>query len=405
MAAADADADRTRDLARHWTLDPEVVQLNHGSFGACPRAVLDVQHDLRARLEREPSRFFNREAPVLFAEARAALGAFIGASPGDLAFVPNVTSALNAVLRSLPLEPGGELLVTDHEYNASRNVLDFVAAERGCHTVVAALPFPVAGPEAVHHAVMSRVTPRTRLVLLDHVTSQTALALPIEGLVRELEARGIPVLVDGAHAPGMLPLDVAGIGATWYAGNCHKWLCAPKGVGFLWVRRDHREGVRPAVISHGANAPVPRDQRFRAEFDWMGTCDPTAALCVPAAIDFLGGLLPGGWDEVRRRNRALALEGRRIVAEALGVAPPSPDAMIGSMASLPVPDSERFGAPDAPSALVLDPLHDALFREHGIEVPILTCPGHPGRLLRLSAHLYNRRSDYERLASALRALL
>jgi len=398
-------AERADRFSQHWTLDPAITYLNHGSFGACPRSVLAVQQALRDQLEREPARFFNREAPPLLAAAREALAAFLNAPLAGLAFVPNVTTAINSVLRSIPLTAGSELLVTDHEYNATRNVLEYVAAERGCRVVVAQVPFPIAGPEAVVEAVLARVTPRTRLAVLDHVTSQTALVFPIAELVRELEARGIDVLVDGAHAPGMIDVDIAALAPAYYAANCHKWLCAPKGVGFLWAREDRRRDVRPAVISHGANAPVPVALRYGIEFFWTGTDDPTPALALPAALRFLDGLVPGGFAALRARNRALALAGRRLVAEALGVALPCPDAMIGAMASLPATALPGLPAPKSVSALELDPLHDALFREHAIEVPVLTCPAHPGRLLRLSAQAYNEIGDYERLAAALSALM
>jgi isopenicillin-N epimerase len=393
------------ELARHWTLDPDVTYLNHGSFGACPRPVLAAQQALRDQLEREPARFFQRDAPLLLLGALNELARFVGAPVGGLAFVPNVTTAINSVLRSVPLPAGAELLVTDHEYNATRNVLEYVAAERGCRVVVAEIPFPIAGPEAVLEAVLARVSARTRLAVIDHVTSQTALVFPIAELVRELEARGVDVLVDGAHAPGMVDLDIGALAPAYYAANCHKWLCAPKGVGFLWVREDRRRDVRPAVISHGANAPVPIERRYAVEFLWTGTLDSTPALAVPAALRFLGELLPGGWDALRAHNRALALAGRGLVADALGIRLPCPDEMIGAMASLPVPALPRFGASSATSALSLDPLQDALFRDHRIEAPVLTCPAHPGRLLRISAQAYNTLGDYERLAAALRELM
>ena len=395
------------ELRRHWLLEDETVFLNHGSFGACPRPVLEAQARLRERMEREPARFFTREAPRLLAAAREALGAFVGADADDLAFVPNVTTALNSVLRSFPLAPGDELLLTDHEYNATRNAALLYAQERGAQLRMARVPFPFAagsGPEAVVAAVLEAVGPRTRLAVLDHVTSSTGLVFPIERLVAELRGRGVETLVDGAHAPGMLALDLRALGAAFYGANCHKWLCAPKGAGFLWVRRDQRERVHPAITSHGANAPpLPGRDRFRAEFDWMGTDDPTPALCVPDALAFLAAVVPGGAAEVRERNRVLALEARRIIAAALGCALPCPDAMIGSLASLPVPSAPGLPAEAPRSALDLDPLHEALFRR-GLEVPIVSCPAHPGRLLRVSAALYNERSDYERLAAALRAL-
>jgi isopenicillin-N epimerase len=393
------------DLSRHWTLDPEITFLNHGSFGACPSPVLDAQRRVREQMEREPVRFLTREAPLLLGEAREALGQFIGASPEDLAFVPNATTGLNAVLRSLSLAAGDELLVTDHEYNASRNALEYVAAHHGAHVVVIPIPFPIAGVDRIIEAVLRGVTSKTRLALLDHVTSQTALVLPIRKLICELEARGIRVLVDGAHAPGMLDLDIDALAPSYYTGNCHKWICAPKGAGFLWVREDRREGVRPAVISHGANAPVARSERFRAEFDWMGTTDPSAALAVPDAIRFLGALLPGGWKEIRAHNHALVLEGRRLLADALKVELPCPDEMIGSMAAVPLPASSRFPVAEDAHAFELNPLHDALFREHRIEVPLLLDPAGKTRLVRVSAQLYNTRGDYESLAEALLTLL
>ena len=395
-------------LRRHWLLEDGVVFLNHGSFGACPRPVLEAQSRLREQMEREPVRFFTREAPALLRAAREALGGFVGADPDDLAFVPNATAALNAVLRSYPFAPGDEVLVSDHEYNATLNAAEHAARERGARVVVARIPFPmgeVGGAEVVLEAVLARVGPRTRLAVLDHVTSPTGLVFPIGRLARELDARGVELLVDGAHAPGMLDLDLRALGAAYYAGNCHKWLCAPKGAGFLYARRELQARVRPAVTSHGANAPVAAgNARFRAEFDWTGTDDPTPALCVPEALRFLASLVPGGWPEIRTRNRALALEARRILAGALGTPLPCPDALLGSLASIPVPDTGRFPPVVATSALASDPLHEEL-RRRALQAPVVCCPAHPGRLLRVSAALYNERSDYERLAQALGEIL
>jgi isopenicillin-N epimerase len=389
-------------VAQLWALDPQVVFLNHGSFGACPLPVLEAQRRLRDRMEAEPVRFFTRDLEGLLDAARAALAAFIGVDPPDLAFVPNATAGVNAVLRSIRLEPGDELLVTDHAYNACRNALDFAAAERRARVVVAPVPFPLGSADEVVEAVLGRVSARTRLALLDHVTSPTGLVLPIERLVRALAADGVDTLVDGAHAPGMLPLDVSGVGAAYYAGNCHKWLCAPKGAGFLHVRRDRQAGVRPITISHGANSRRADRSRFLLEFDWTGTLDPTAYLCVPEAIRLMGSLLPGGWPALMARNRALALEARSILGRALGVPPPCPDAMIGALAALPLPD----GGTELVEPLHLpDPLQDALLDRFGIEVPLAAWPAPPKRLVRVSAQLYNSAPQYERLAAALRELL
>lgn len=390
-----------RELKRRWDLDPEIVFLNHGSFGACPRAVLQLQSELRAQMEREPVRFFVRELPPLLDAARAEVAAFVGADPDDLAFVRNATEGVSGVLRSLELAPGDELVVTDHGYNACTNAVRYVASRTGARVVVAAVPFPIAGPDDVLAAVLAAVGPRTRLVLVDHVTSPTGIVLPVAAIVAAVQARGIDVLVDGAHAPGMLPLDVAKIGAAYYTGNFHKWVCAPKGAAMLHVRRDRQQGLHPAVISHGYGAPSARS-RFQVEFDWTGTADPTPWLCVPAALREVGGMVPGGWPEVQARNHALVREGRAIVAEALGVAPPAPEDMLGSLASLIAPPG-RDEPPASP--LYCDPLQDALLLRHRIEVPIPPWPAPPRRLLRISAALYNERDDYLALARALRAEL
>ncbi len=384
-------------LADVWTLDPSVAFLNHGSFGACPRPVLEAQTRWRTRMERQPVQFLARDLEGLLDDARAALAAFVGAAPADLAFVPNATAGVNAVLRSLPLAPGDELLTTDHAYNACRNALEFVAGRAGARVVVARVPFPLADAGEVSSAILDAVTSRTRLALVDHVTSPTGLVFPIAAIVRALAARGVDTLVDGAHAPGMVDLDVASIGAAYYTGNCHKWLCAPKGAGFLWVRRDRQPGVRPLAISHGATVPRTDRSRFLLEFDWTGSLDPTAWLCVPDALDTVGGLLPGGWPAVRATNRELALDARRLLCDALRVAPPCPEDMIGSLATVPLPDQSDGGV--APFAS--DPLADRLLVRHRIEVPVSAWPAPPRRVLRISAQLYNTRAQYERLAGAL----
>ncbi len=378
----------TSPLARHWSIAQDLVFLNHGSFGACPTAILEEQQRWRARLERNPMEFMVRDIDALLAEARRALGAFVGAEPDDLAFVPNATTGVNAVFRSLDFKPGDEILTTDHAYAACKNALDYVAGRSGAKVLVAQVPFPIAAPEQATQAILRAVTDRTRLALVDHVTSPTGLVFPIERIVRELSARGVETMVDGAHAPGMVPLDVRSIGAAYYTGNCHKWLCAPKGAAFLWVRPDHQERVRPVVISHGAVPPAGRP-RFRAEFDWVGTDDLTAYLCVPAAIAFLGALLPGGWPELMRTNRERALEARKIIGEAIGVGPAAPDEMMGSLATIPLPDGP------APA------LQEELWKRHRIEVPVVSFPSPPRRQVRISSQAYNDLEQYRLLASVL----
>jgi len=374
----------TQDFRALWCLDPSIAYLNHGSYGACPRAVLERQRSLQLEMEREPVDFLSRELPGRLQSARSALARFVGAETADLVFVPNATTAVNAVLRSLEFAPGDEVLATSHTYAACRNALDHVASRTGARVVTAPLPFPVRSDDELIAAVMACVSPRTRLALLDHVTSPTALVLPIARLVRELRALDIETLVDGAHAPGMVPLALGELGAAYYTGNAHKWLCAPKGAAFLHVRSDRQRELHPTVISHGYGAGL------QAEFDWIGTFDPSAWLCVPAAIDYLGTLLPGGWPKLMAINRGLALEARADLCESLGIDPPCPESMIGSMASVVLP---RAASGAAASRLEGDALA-GWFRDRGVETWLSR---RPFNLLRVSAQLYNSIAQVHRL--------
>lgn len=380
------------EIRSQFVLDPSVIFLNHGSFGACPRPVLELQAELRGRMEREPVHFFTAELEPLLDEARAAVAGFLGAEPADLGFVRNATTGVNAVLSSLRLSPGDELLVSDHGYNACSNAARRWAERSSARVVIASIPFPVPSEQAVVDAVLAAASPRTKLALIDHVTSPTGLVLPVARIVAALAGRGIDTLVDGAHAPGMLPLDLRALGAAYYTGNLHKWCCAPKGAGFLFVRRDRQEGLHPAVTSHGANATRRDRSRFLLEFDWVGTDDYTPVLCAPAALRFLGRVFPGGWPELMRRNRALALEARRKLAAALAVPLPCPDELIGTLAALPLPDGEVT-------------LQARLYERHRIQVPIVPWPAAPHRLVRVSAQIYNRIDEYQQLGRALRTEL
>ena len=385
-----------------WRLDPAVTFLNHGSYGACPEAVLASQRTWRDRLESEPVRFMERILPDALADARDRVAAFLGADPAGLAFVSNATSGVNTVLRSLRFEPGDELLATDHEYNATLNALAAIAERDGARVVVARIPVPIDDPSQAFDAILAAVTPRTRLALVSHITSPTALVLPIERIVAGLESRGVDTLVDAAHAPGMVPVDLDALGAAYWTGNGHKWLCGPKGSAVLWVRADRRDRIHPLVISHGANEPLEGRERFRLEFDWTGTGDPTPALALADAIDWMAAQDPGGWPAIMAANHALAMAGRDHLATTLGVAPIAPDAMTGSMAALSLPGSRDEAASRA--------LQRDLTDLDGIQVPIMPWPVRAARqtddapsvtLLRISAQRYNERADYERLAEAL----
>ncbi len=383
-----------------FALDPAIVFLNHGSFGACPHEVLAAQSELRARLEAEPVRFFMRELPCLLDAAREEAARFVGARPEDFVFVRNATAGVNAVVASARLEPGDELLTTSHAYAACRYALDYYAGRVGARVVVADVPFPIGGPDEAIVPILESVTERTRLALVDHVTSPTGIVFPIERIAEELEARGVRVIVDGAHAPGMVPLDVVSIGASFYTANFHKWVCAPKGAAMLWVRPDRREGLHPNVISHGYGFTGDKSA-LHAEFDWCGTDDPTSWLAVPTAIRTMSGMLEGGFAALRERNRALALDARRILANALAIDAPVPEAMIGALVALPLPaEVEGVGG-----HVESDPLQAALFDRFGIEVPVFLFPRPGRRCIRVSAQIYNERADVESLAGALVELL
>ena len=401
-----------RRLADEWGLDPDVTMLNHGAFGACPRPVLRRQQELREQLERRPVQFFMRQMQPLLDESRQTLARAIGADTDNVVFVRNATTGINAVLRSLPLRPGDELLVTDHGYNACNNVVDFVAERAGANVVTAPIALPIRSPGQVVDAVLDRVTERTRLAVIDHITSPTAVVFPIEQIARQLDQRGVDLLVDGAHGLGMVPLELAEAGMAYYAGNCHKWLCAPKGAGFLYVRPDRQAGLQPAVISHGYNMARPGHTRMQDAFDWPATDDPTPWLCVGEAIRFIERIgvvtqSDSGLQGQMRRNRQLVLAGRQTLCDELGLEPVCGEEMIGSMAALRLPDDPP-GADVLDTTVAISPIHRmqvSLFEQFGIEVPIFHWPSAPQKLLRISAQAYNHPADYRRLSDALQGLL
>ena len=363
-----------RAARSEWDLDPDFLTVNHGSFGATPLCVRAEQDLWRARMERQPTRFMARLPPLL-REAADALGAFLGAQGRDIAFVDNATTGCNAVLRSLPLAAGGEVLVLDHVYNAVRNTVRFVTERAGAVMTVATLPFPATTEDAAVAAITRALTARTKLAVIDHITSASALVLPIGRIVAACHAAGVAVLVDGAHAPGQIDLDLTAIGADWYTGNCHKWLCAPKGSAFLWTAPGRQSGLHPTVISHGL------DQGYLSEFDWTGTRDPTAILAIPAALAFHERM---GGAALRARNTALAAEGAALVARRLNTEAGVTGPMAGAMGLVRVPWSG-----DALSLRMR--LLDA-----GTDAPVHAIDG--ANWLRLSAFAYNDIDDYAQLA-------
>jgi isopenicillin-N epimerase len=386
-----------------WRFDPGLTFLNHGTFGACPEPVIAAQRALVDELERSPIQFLDRDFERHLDAARRDVAAFLGADPEGLVVIPNATTGVSTVLRSLRLRPGDELLTTDHEYNATLNALQAAADDARARVVRVPIPLPIRHPQEVVEAVLGAVTQRTRLAMISHVTSPTGLVFPIEAIVRELDRLGVDALVDAAHAPGMVPVDIGTLGAAYWTGNGHKWLCGPKGTAVVHVREDRRDGIRPLVTSHGRNDPRTDRPRLWREFDWFGTHDSTAFLALPVALRVIGSLDPGGWAELMANNRAMVLQARERIQAALGVEPLASDEMIGSMAAIRLPTLRSDAEADA--------LNLALYRDDRIEVPIMGWPVAGARaratdppqafLVRISAQRYNEPVDFGRLAHAL----
>ena len=380
MSGSPGDSARART---EWPLDPAVAYLNHGGYGVAPNAVLARQAEWRRRIETNPMHFMTRELAPLWRQAAAALAAHLGARGDDLVFLANATAGSNAVLRSLDFAPGDEMLLTSLAYGAIAKAVRHVAAVSGASVVTAEIPLPLTDEAAIAAAVAARLGPRTRLVVLDHIASASALVLPVAELTRLAHQAGARVLIDGAHAPGQVPLDLPATGADWYVGNCHKWLMAARGCGFLWAPEASQPELRPLAISHGYGAG------FLAEFDWTGTIDPTPFLCVPDGIACHTRL---GGPELMARNRRLALEAARLLAARWGTALGGPPDSFAAMVTvrLPLPDATV----DAAIAL-----ERRLAAEHRIEMAIMAQAG--ALWARVAAQAYNQLGDYERLAAVL----
>ncbi|NJK63025.1 MAG: aminotransferase class V-fold PLP-dependent enzyme [Synechococcaceae cyanobacterium SM2_3_1] len=375
---------------QHWCLDPECIFLNHGSFGATPRVVLEAQHQWQQRLEAQPVRFMAKELAHRLRDAAATLATFVGAAPEDLVFVENATTGVNTVLRSLDWQPQDEIVATNHGYRAVQHSLHYLCQRTGAQLVEAPIPFPLAHPQEVIAAVAAALNPRTRLVVLDHIASSSALILPLQEIIEASHNQGIPVLVDGAHAPGMIPLDLQDLGADWYTGNAHKWLSAPKGCAFLWTHPQHQHQIHPLTISHGYGGG------YVTEFDWTGTRDPSAWLAIPTVLEFWQ---QWGWEAVRTYNQTLVQQAGELLAAVLGCDLPAPASMIGAMLTLPLPLSCWQDEAQTTLLTSATELHDWLWEQHQIEVPVF--PFLDRLWIRISAQIYNHLPEYVKLADCL----
>lgn len=377
-------------LAEQFLLRPGMAFLNHGSFGACPRPVFDVYQGWQRELEAQPVEFLGRRIPGLLADARAALGAYVGAPADDLAFVPNATHGVNIVARSLSLGPGDEVLATDHEYGAVDRTWRFVCGKVGAQYVNQPIALPLRDPAEVVEQLWAGVTPRTRVIVVSHISSPTALIFPVAEICARARAAGIITVIDGAHAPGQIDLDMRQIGADFYTGNCHKWLCAPKGAGFLYARPEMQDQLEPLVVSWGYEAISPGRSRFVDYFGWTGTSDPAAYLSVPAAIAFQR---EHTWPAVRAACHRLLLEASQRLTELTGLEPISPDTADWwvQLRALPLPPCD------------MHEVKARLWDEFQVEVPIVEWGGR--QFVRVSVQAYNGPADIDRLVGALGEIL
>jgi isopenicillin-N epimerase len=371
-----------------FLLRDDVVFLNHGSFGACPRPVFEEYQRWQLELERQPVAFFGQRTNHM-PEARAALAALVGCARDDLVFVPNATTGVSAVARSLPLQPGDEILSTDHEYGACDRAWEFACRRSGARYVKTAVPLPISSREEIVDAVWRGVTPRTRVLFLSHITSPTALIFPVEELVRRAREAGIWTVIDGAHAVGQLDLSLDALGVDFYAGNCHKWLCAPKGSGFLYARKELQPLLAPPTTSWGRAVDAEHPNPFVDEFEWQGTRDLAPYLAVPAAIAYQR---ERDWPTVRRACHEEARWVRRRILDLYGLPPLTPDSdqFFMQMVAIPLPPCDNAA------------VKQRLLLEHNIEIPVMKWQERC--LVRVSVQGYVTRRDLETLVSALESL-
>lgn len=373
-----------------FLLDPAITFLNHGSFGAVPAKVMDAQERWRRTIESRPIEMLGRRVRSLIAPSKEAVGRLLGCAPAEIGFVTNATEAINGVLGSLSFQPGDELLTTNHVYNAVRQAMRFTAARWHATYREIEIPLPCASAHSVAARVLDAISPSTRLLVIDHVTSPTALVFPVEPIVAACRARGVHVIVDGAHAPGMLPLDLTALDADAYAANLHKWLFVPKGCGILRTSAAWRSRVHPVVVSHFYG------EGFEQEFDWQGTRDVSAWIVAADALAFVEQI---GVERLRDHNHRLVTWAHAMLCNRLGVEPlsPSDGSMLGSMATIRLPAvvRSRFDRVESLAA--------HLYEQERIELPVIDFGGHWH--VRISAQIYNRAEEYERLADALRRVL
>ncbi len=391
------------NIQHHWVLDPGLTFINHAQYGACTKGVLRAQSQVRDRIERDPVRFFKVDLEPLMDGVREKVASFVHCNPADLLMVRNATHALCTIFRAYRWNPGDEVLITDHDYACVPNELERLSREFGVVVVRAPVPFPVTSPQQVTQHVLERVTKRTRLVCLSHITSASSLILPVAPIIRELNAAGIDSLLDGAHSPGQIPVDIRALQPTYFVGSGHKWMSGPKGSAFAYVRPDKQPTFRPLALSARASKVRPERALFLRDFDYQGTDDYSPILSLPAAIESMGGLLPGGWPALMRHNHDLAMAARDVFCDVLGCEPPAPEGLTGSMFTLLIPDPPEH-LMNRPTCYD-DALQDVLYERYRVIAPVWRLAITNQRVIRISAQVYNTIEQYDLAARALRTEL
>ncbi len=386
-------------LIRYWQINPEIVYLNHASFGACPLPVYEQQRNFMDEQEKEAVDFFVNHLPGHYAAAKQKLAETLGADPNDLVFVPNTTTGVNTILHALPSKAGDEWLTTSHAYGACALAMQHYAKQKNCQVNVAPIPFPLQTKQEVIDAIEKAITPKTTFAMIDHITSATGSIFPVEELIALLHRHNILVLIDGAHAPGMVDLNIAALGADFYVGNCHKWLFTPKGSALMHVQPQHQSWVTPLVISHFNDKAAGTAAHWSNQFLWDGTHDFSAFLSVKAGIEFGEVVLDGAWPAIRKHNRDLALQAGHYLCDLMHTTMPAPDDMIGFLVNVKVPDGE---IPPGAKYNYTTHLKRILFEKYKIEVPVFYFPAAPQQWVRISTQVYNTMEQYEYLGECLK---
>jgi isopenicillin-N epimerase len=387
-------------FAPYWSIDPSVIYLNHGSFGATPTFVLKAQRKVQEAMEAEAIDFFVKDLVHHIDESKNVLASFVGTSAHNIVFTANTTTGVNTIFNNLPCKTGDEWLLTNHNYGACINAAKHYASKNGCIINVANIPYPLQSDDEIISAIEAAITPKTTIALIDYITSATATIFPVVDIIKLLHSKNIKVIIDAAHAPGMVPFHLDNLQADYFVANCHKWICSPKGSAFIYVAPQHQHHVAPLVISHLNDTAVDTPAHWSNQFIFDGTHDYSAYVVVKDAIQYMPTLLDGGWSSIMKTNHNLVWQGANAIANAMQVQLPTPEHMVGSICNIPMPDGE-IPAKKFNSITILK---KTLRETYNIEVPIFNYPAAPQQWLRISAQLYNTIEQYEYLIGCLREI-